>query len=386
MATARYLCGFGTVLDWRPLEFVEHLPDIRICNLCGVVSRFSKLLPCSHVFCKSCFGQLKLKDSTCPVDKKAFVEDQVLELELTEGQLNDRVVLCVNSSRGCTFMGKLVDFMEHIKSDCDYFEVTCPKCGRGVPQMRILEHSLGSCLDGTLMQRPTETGSVLDELRKIKVDVEAAMSGMSLKKAAIQDKVNDLVESFDGYAKEMKALQEALKKGVSNTQLAKVHIPSAVPGRATGGGVRNVVHRVYVCLDGVYKRKALLCGAASASELSPACVLAGYTFKLQSKFVTKDDLVHLELGVAFCAGSWDSFVAWPFGLQVILTLVHPVDERKSLTLAAWVPGDTGRFECVKKPSPESSNVPLRARPVGWNQLELTGFVANDSLCVAVEFE
>lgn len=385
MATARYLCGFGTILDWRPLEFVEHLPDLRICNLCGVVSRISKLVPCSHVFCKSCFGQMKLKDNTCPVDRKPFVEDQVLELELADSQLNDRMVLCLNSSRGCTFTGKFVDCMGHIQRDCDYFEVTCPKCGKGVPQMKILEHSLSSCIDGTLMQRPTETGSVLDDLRKIRVDVEGAMSGMSEKKAAIQDRVNSLVECLDGYSKEMRALQEALKKGMSNSQLAKIHVPSAPSGRSTGG-VRNVVHRVYVCLGGMYKRKAQLCGAASASEQSPASVLAGYTFKLESRLVTKEDLVHLELGVVFCAGSWDSFVAWPFGLQVTLTLVHPVDESKSLTLAVSVPSDTDHFECVKKPSPESSNLPMRARPVGWNQLELTGFVANDSLCVAVEFE
>ncbi|XP_077549032.1 uncharacterized protein LOC144162400 [Haemaphysalis longicornis] len=385
MATARYLRGFGTIVDWRPLEFVEHLPGIRICNLCGVVSRISKLLPCSHVVCKSCFGQVTLKDSTCPVDKKAFVEKQVLELELTEGQLNDHIVLCVNSSRGCTFMGKLVDFMEHIKHDCDYFEVTCPKCGGGVPQMSILEHSLSSCIDGTLMERPTETGSVLDDLRKIKVVVEGAMTGMSVKKATIQDNVNDLVESFDGYAKEMKALQEALKKGMSISQLAKVHTPSAVPGRSSGG-VRNVVHRVYVCLRNMYKRKALLRGDASPSALSAASILAGYTFKLESKFIAKENLAHLELGVVFCAGSWDSFVAWPFGLQVTLTLVHPVDERKSLTLAVSVPGDTDRFKCVKKPLPEGSNLPMRARPVGWNQLELSGFVVNNSLCVAVEFE
>lgn len=385
MATARYLCGFGTIVDWRLLEFVEHLPGIRICNLCGVVSRISKLLPCSHVVCKSCFGQVTLKDSTCPVDKKAFVEKQVLELELTEGQLNDRIVLCVNSSRGCTFMGKLADFMEHIKHDCDYFEVTCPKCGRGVPQMSILEHSLSSCIDGTLMERPTETGSVLDDLKKIKVVVEGAMTEMSVKKTAIQDKVNDLVESFDGYAKEMKALQEALKKGMSISQLAKVHIPSAVPGRSAGGD-RNVVHRVYVCLGGMYKREALLRGDASAGELSAASILAGYTFKLESKLVMKDDLIYLELGVVFCAGSWDSFVAWPFGLQVTLTLVHPVDKRKSLTLPVSVPGDTDRFECVKKPSPDNSNRPMLARPVAWNQLELTGLIANDSLCIAVEFE
>lgn len=364
------------------------MPDIRICNLCGVIARTATLLPCSHVLCKVCYGQVKEKNQSCPVDRKKIIEEQVQTLELKEDQLDDRRVLCLNSRRGCSFMGNIADFKEHIEKDCDYHEVSCPKCGSSVPQMKILEHCLGSCVEGTISVIPNENGSVLGDLRKIRQSLDGAVERMSQKKVAVQDKVNGLVECLDGYASEIKSLQDLLRGAIASSQLARVHIPPAVAdGKRSGCAVGGtVVDRAYVCLGEIYKRKSSLCGGASKRDISPVCILAGYSLMVESKFAERDEILHLELGVMFGAGSWDSFVSWPFSRQVTLTLVHPADERKNISLPVSVPEDTERFECVKKPSPEGFNAVMRTRPVTWKQLELSGFIANDSLCISVEIE
>ncbi|KAK8767926.1 hypothetical protein V5799_005291 [Amblyomma americanum] len=278
MATARYLSGFGSIVDWRPLQFVEHLPGIRICGLCGVVARLTMLLPCSHILCQTCYRLVLDTNLSCPVDKRKVGEDEVQTLELKGDQLDDRRVLCLNAQRGCSFMGKLVDFKEHIEKDCKYHEVFCPKCGMSVSQSKILEHCLSSCVDGTIVTTPNDSGSVLEDLRIIKQNVEDAMVGITRKKSVVQDKVNGLVECLDSFTMHMKSL------------------------------------------------------------------------------------------------------------QVTLTLVHPVDKQKNLSYQASVPQDVDHFECVKKPSPEGPNSAMRTRMISWNALELSGFIANDSLCVSVEFE
>ncbi|KAH7945197.1 hypothetical protein HPB49_007812 [Dermacentor silvarum] len=344
MATTRFLSGFCSTLDWRPLEFVDHMPDIRICNLCGVIARTAMLLPCSHVLCKVCYGQVKEKNQSCPVDRKKIIEEQVQTLELKEDQLDDRRVLCLNSRRGCSFMGNIADFKEHIEKDCDYHEVSCPKCGSSVPQMRILEHCLGSCVEGTISVSPNENGSVLGDLRKMRQSLDEAVERMSQKKVAVQDKVNGLVECLDGYASQIKSLQpslcntqkvasgeitdnmhtderkllehsqDLLRGAIASSQLARVHIPPAMAdGKRSGCAVGGtVVDRTYVCLGEIYKRKSSLCGGISKRDISPVCILAGYSLMVESKFAERDEILHLELGVMFGAGSWDSFVSWPF--------------------------------------------------------------------------
>ncbi|XP_050033405.1 uncharacterized protein [Dermacentor andersoni] len=388
MATTRFLSGFGSTLDWRPLQFVDHMPDIRICNLCGIVARMTMLLPCSHVLCKVCYGQVKDKNQSCPVDRKKIIEEQVQTLELKEDQLDDRRVLCLNSRRGCSFMGTITDFKEHIEHDCDYYEVSCPKCGSSVTHMKILEHCLGSCVEGTISIIPNANESVLGDLQKIRLSLDDALEGMSQKKVAVQGKVNGLVECLDGYTSQIKSLQGLLRDAIDSSQLARVHIPPALADGKRSGCAAGaaIVDRTYICLSQIYKRKSSLSGGVSTREVSPACILAGYSLMVESKFAEKDQLLHLEFGVMFCAGSWDSFVSWPFSRQVTLTLVHPADERRNMSLPVSVPEDTERFECVKKPSPDGVNAAMRTRSVVWNQLELSGFIANDSLCISIEME
>ncbi|KAH7952230.1 hypothetical protein HPB52_020334 [Rhipicephalus sanguineus] len=277
---------------------------------------------------------------------------------------------------------------EHFQNDCDYHEVSCQKCGSAVPQMRILEHSLGSCVEGTISAIPNENKSVLEDLRKVRQSLDGALERLSQKKVAVQDRINGLVECLEGYTSQIKTLQDVLRGTIASSQLARVHIqPTLVNGKRSGTSVGGaIVDRAYVCLNQIYKRKSSLSAGVSLREVSPVCILSGYSLIVESKFAERDELLHLELGVLFCAGNWDSFVAWPFSRQVTLTLVHPADEQKNMSLHVSVPEDKERFDCIKKPSPDGVNVAMRAPPVAWKQLELSGFIANDSLCISVEME
>ncbi|KAH6930441.1 hypothetical protein HPB50_013658 [Hyalomma asiaticum] len=277
---------------------------------------------------------------------------------------------------------------EHFENDCDYHEVTCQKCGSSVPQMKILDQSLSSCVEGMISAIPDETNSVLEDLRKIKQSLDDGLERLSQKKTAVQDKINGLVECLDGHAEQIRTLQDVLRGTIASSQLARVHIhPTLSNGKCARTPVGGaIVDRAYMCLGDIYKRKASLSAGTSVPEVSPVCILAGYSLVVETKFAEKNELVYLEFGVAFRAGRWDSFVTWPFAREVTLTLVHPADERKNMSLPVSVPNDEDRFECIKKPSPDDINLAMRARPVPWKQLELSGFIANDSLCIALAME
>lgn len=109
-----------------------------------------------------------------------------------------------------------------------------------------------------------------------------------------------------------------LRDAIDSSQLARVHIPPALADGKRSGCAAGaaIVDRTYICLSQIYKRKSSLSGGVSTREVSPACILAGYSLMVESKFAEKDQLLHLEFGVMFCAGSWDSFVSWPFSRQV----------------------------------------------------------------------
>lgn len=49
------LSGFQRGTDWRPTEFVDALPPLWVCSLCGRITEETATLPCSHRLCLPCF-------------------------------------------------------------------------------------------------------------------------------------------------------------------------------------------------------------------------------------------------------------------------------------------------------------------------------------------
>ncbi|XP_077497201.1 uncharacterized protein LOC144107863 [Amblyomma americanum] len=142
----RQLMGFGEPLDWRPLDFVDSVPYVFCCALCGVLPAFPKrLTTCCHVFCPSCFESITEQQCVCPVDGSLFAEHSVEALDSIRGGVNELRAHCPNASHGCTFVGMLAEIREHFVRSCDHNEVHCPRCGLAILQRTALYHHSQEC-------------------------------------------------------------------------------------------------------------------------------------------------------------------------------------------------------------------------------------------------
>ncbi|KAK8779640.1 hypothetical protein V5799_019021 [Amblyomma americanum] len=102
-SVAYTLVGFSAELDWRPLHFVKPLPPHRVCDACGLVRKWTALLPCRHTLCESCY-ELSTRDSTrvCPLDGQQCEEEDVDLREFPAAEVLKREVKCWNEGSACS--------------------------------------------------------------------------------------------------------------------------------------------------------------------------------------------------------------------------------------------------------------------------------------------
>ncbi|KAH9364264.1 hypothetical protein HPB48_022948 [Haemaphysalis longicornis] len=153
-STRRQLSGFDQFLDWRPLEFVDKIPDELVCSICGVVSAFPKRLPCRHVFCPTCYGEITERERICPVDRGSFLGEMVETVDSSRVGIKELRIRCPNSPRGCTFVGPLSKLHEHFLEQCRLAEVHCARCRMALPQKTAVNHYLWEC-SGRLTSGPS---------------------------------------------------------------------------------------------------------------------------------------------------------------------------------------------------------------------------------------
>ncbi|KAH9364265.1 hypothetical protein HPB48_022949 [Haemaphysalis longicornis] len=144
-STRRQLSGFDQFLDWRPLEFVDKIPDEFVCSICGVVPAFPKRLPCRHVFCPTCYKEITERERICPVDRGSFLSEMVETVDSSRAGIKELRIRCPNSPHGCTVVGPLSKLHEHFLEQCRLGEVHCARCGMALPQKAAVDHYLRYC-------------------------------------------------------------------------------------------------------------------------------------------------------------------------------------------------------------------------------------------------
>ncbi|KAL3247462.1 hypothetical protein MRX96_057047 [Rhipicephalus microplus] len=140
--------GFSNELDWRPLSFAEPLPSYRVCQACGLVPRVTALLPCLHVYCKSCFEQCRLDSGhCCLLDGQPASTEDVEWREFPVRNLLKRMVKCWNEDRGCDVVLPASELNKHFCKDCDHHSTSCPRCSMVVRCNSVCAHMQSECMD-----------------------------------------------------------------------------------------------------------------------------------------------------------------------------------------------------------------------------------------------
>ncbi|KAH6920272.1 hypothetical protein HPB50_028739 [Hyalomma asiaticum] len=144
--TQRQLAGFGGPLDWRPLVFVESVPYVYCCTLCGVLAAFPKRLsPCCHVYCPLCFEKFVDEKRLCPLDQTPLTDRMIETLDSGHTGVNQLRARCPNATNGCTFVAQLSELKGHLVDHCEQNSVQCPRCGLDIAHRAALTHYLKDC-------------------------------------------------------------------------------------------------------------------------------------------------------------------------------------------------------------------------------------------------
>lgn len=369
------LTGFGEFLEWRTLRFVEPMPRIRVCRLCGVVSSVARLLPCTHVLCDSCEGQAADRGRQCPIDGAAFEREDVQTMPFARRDLGERQVHCINDdgATGCTFTGKLAALEEHFLAHCVHGRARCSKCGRSVLRKDAVEHYVG-CEggDGASPEEPGSDG---------KVTLDATEAGRLAE--TLKDIQRGLKNADLSTPRDIATLK---RKAVSLGDFLSILDPHASQGDASR---RNSLYDIEPGSSTICKFEGI--EAMRKSEdltlpLKQPCRLAGYTFTLSCKFEKSwGKLSSVSFLFALCPGDRDDFVEWPFAKQVRLNIVHPTKEGRDVPVTLKICQEKNA-ESLKRPEPDEPQKGILSEKVTWKYVEKKELVRDDCLFVAVEFE
>ncbi|KAH7974047.1 hypothetical protein HPB49_008877 [Dermacentor silvarum] len=385
------LTGFNDFLDQRLVAFTEPMPASRVCSFCGRVPSSSVLLPCGHVLCEECQGEI-IKQAECPFDGRHFTEGELVRLGFELCDLEQLRVLCTVAGMVCTtFSGKVSELRDHLRH-CRSGHMKCAKCHQVVARDVAVNHYRQCCDVNTLRHSESHVSvqRAVEEIRGIKEDVE------SLRQLALCERDGDdnLVNGANGLAERLAKLDRALSEAQGTTgggalegdslRSSRNNRPVPGPFRAAskpGVFIANCEFTgVYAARDSLKQDKKL------HKESTEIYTLCGYTFKLTCEFSLSGGEGSEEVNVRFILflyeGEWDDFVEWPFSKKVSLVIAHPRDEAKDIRLTVKM----DEHKVAKKPRPGVWNWGSWTEKTSWNEIELQGYIVKCSLYVNVEFE
>ncbi|KAH7972258.1 hypothetical protein HPB52_010054 [Rhipicephalus sanguineus] len=234
----RQLSGFGGTLEWRPLVFVESVPYVYSCTLCGVIAAFPKRITrCCHVFCPLCFERFVDGQRLCPLDQIPFADGMIETLDSGHGGVNQLQARCPNATHGCTFVAHLAQLEDHFLHHCKQKNVQCPRCGLDIIQRTALSHFFQDCSGVRKVVSANEDGraywdvSCSSVLNRKSLSADSVVSSSATKdykdearKSSSADTARDKTFATAGIRKPSQQKREASDRSSSSSNSA---LPSA---------------------------------------------------------------------------------------------------------------------------------------------------------------
>uniref|UniRef100_A0A6M2D013 Putative tumor necrosis factor receptor ovary overexpressed n=1 Tax=Rhipicephalus microplus TaxID=6941 RepID=A0A6M2D013_RHIMP len=381
------LTCFGDFLEQRRLAFTEPMPPSRICSMCGRVPSGTALLPCGHVLCGECQGEV-LDRMECPFEGKAFTKGQLVRLRFELSDVEQLPVVCMIGGSKCgTFSGKLFELKDHMRQ-CRSIDVQCVKCHRSIASKVAVEHYRQCHTERVPRRKSTDVRvqRAIEEVQRIKEDLQT-LRQQSLGGQHVDD---DLVNGTNGLVEKLVCLNRALSK-IQNISARAGHEPCPLSLGIAPGPFRTAskpgVFITSCKFSNVCATRDTLNGSNKECIVSSEiCTLAGYTFRVYCIFLLTGKAENEEVNVSFRlhlkSGDWDEHVEWPFTKKVTFILAHPTDATKDIRLTSVMDG----YKLTRKPRLNEWNWRRKTENTSWKDIELQGFVVKDALYVNVEFE
>nr|XP_033808841.1 TNF receptor-associated factor 3 isoform X2 [Geotrypetes seraphini]XP_033808842.1 TNF receptor-associated factor 3 isoform X2 [Geotrypetes seraphini]XP_033808843.1 TNF receptor-associated factor 3 isoform X2 [Geotrypetes seraphini] len=129
-------------------KFLKPVEEKYKCEKCHLVLCNPRQTECGHRFCETCMTALLSSSSpVCVACQEIIIKDKVFKDNCCRREVLALQMYCRNENRGCKEQITLGRLLVHLKSDCLFEELTCPRsdCKEKVLRKDLSDHIEKSC-------------------------------------------------------------------------------------------------------------------------------------------------------------------------------------------------------------------------------------------------
>uniref|UniRef100_A0A8B9DPS6 TNF receptor-associated factor n=1 Tax=Anser cygnoides TaxID=8845 RepID=A0A8B9DPS6_ANSCY len=129
-------------------KFVNAVEDKYKCEKCHLILCNPKQTECGHRFCETCMNVLLSSSSPkCTACQESIVKDKVFKDNCCRRELLALQIYCRNENKGCKEQLSLGQLLMHLKTDCQFEELACPRadCKEKILRKDLPDHVEKTC-------------------------------------------------------------------------------------------------------------------------------------------------------------------------------------------------------------------------------------------------
>ncbi|XP_049684374.1 TNF receptor-associated factor 3 isoform X3 [Accipiter gentilis] len=414
-------------------KFVNAVEDKYKCEKCHLILCNPKQTECGHRFCETCMNALLSSSSPkCTACQESIVKDKVFKDNCCRRELLGLQIYCRNENKGCKEQLSLGQLLMHLKTDCQFEELSCPRadckekilrkdlpdhvektckyrettckyCKSQVPMIMLQKHEdtdcpcvmvscPHKCSVKTLMRSERVIDSQAEKLKEL--DKEIRPFRQNWEEA---DSMKSSVESLQNRVTELESVDKTAGQGARNTSLLETQLSrhdqmlSVHDIRLADMDLRFQVLET-ASYNGVliwkirdYKRRKQEAVMGKTLSLYSQPFYTGYFgYKMCARVYLNGDGMgkgtHLSLFFVIMRGEYDALLPWPFKQKVTLMLMDQGPSRRHLGDAFKPDPNSSSF---KKPTGEmniASGCPVF---VAQTVLENGTYIKDDTIFIKV---
>ncbi|XP_061854212.1 TNF receptor-associated factor 3 isoform X4 [Colius striatus] len=414
-------------------KFVNAVEDKYKCEKCHLILCNPKQTECGHRFCETCMNALLSSSSPkCTACQESIVKDKVFKDNCCRRELLALQIYCRNENKGCKEQLSLGQLLMHLKTDCHFEELPCPRadckekilrkdlpdhvektckyrettckyCKSQVPMIMLQKHEdtdcpcvmvscPHKCSVKTLMRSERVIDSQAEKLKEL--DKEIRPFRQNWEEA---DSMKSSVESLQNRVTELESVDKTAGQGARNTSLLETQLSrhdqmlSVHDIRLADMDLRFQVLET-ASYNGVliwkirdYKRRKQEAVMGKTLSLYSQPFYTGYFgYKMCARVYLNGDGMgkgtHLSLFFVIMRGEYDALLPWPFKQKVTLMLMDQGPSRRHLGDAFKPDPNSSSF---KKPTGEmniASGCPVF---VAQTVLENGTYIKDDTIFIKV---
>ncbi|XP_032043997.1 TNF receptor-associated factor 3 isoform X4 [Anas acuta] len=414
-------------------KFVNAVEDKYKCEKCHLILCNPKQTECGHRFCETCMNALLSSSSPkCTACQESIVKDKVFKDNCCRRELLALQIYCRNENKGCKEQLSLGQLLMHLKTDCQFEELACPRadckekilrkdlpdhvektckyrettckyCKSQVPMIMLQKHEdtdcpcvmvscPHKCSVKTLMRSERVIDSQAEKLKEL--DKEIRPFRQNWEEA---DSMKSSVESLQNRVTELESVDKTAGQGARNTSLLETQLNrhdqmlSVHDIRLADMDLRFQVLET-ASYNGVliwkirdYKRRKQEAVMGKTLSLYSQPFYTGYFgYKMCARVYLNGDGMgkgtHLSLFFVIMRGEYDALLPWPFKQKVTLMLMDQGPSRRHLGDAFKPDPNSSSF---KKPTGEmniASGCPVF---VAQTVLENGTYIKDDTIFIKV---